>query len=51
MLSCDRGSTIAHSHPGGAVGTATIYTDSVSMTHLIRRVMMRMQTWMNYILP
>jgi multidrug resistance efflux pump len=37
--------------PGGAVGTATIYTDSVSMTHVIRRVMMRMQAWMNYILP
>ena len=37
--------------PGGAVGTAAIYTDSARMTHLIRRVMMRMQTWMNYVVP
>ena len=36
---------------GGAVGTAAIYTENARMTHIIRRVMMRMQTWMNYILP
>lgn len=36
---------------GGAMGAATIYTDSVGMTHVIRRVMMRMQAWMNYVLP
>jgi multidrug resistance efflux pump len=41
----------ANSLPGGAVGTAAIYTDNVSMTHVIRRVMVRMQTWMNYIVP
>ena len=37
--------------PGGAVGTAAIYTDSVTATHVIRRVMMRMEAWMNYIKP
>jgi multidrug resistance efflux pump len=37
--------------PGGAAGTAAIYTDSVEATHVIRRVMMRMETWMNYLLP
>jgi len=37
--------------PGGANGTAAIYTDSVEATHVIRRVMMRMEAWMNYILP
>ena len=37
--------------PGGAMGTAAIYTDSVAATHVIRRVMMRMEAWMNYIKP
>jgi multidrug resistance efflux pump len=37
--------------PGGALGTAAIYTDSVKATHVIRRIMMRMQAWMNYVLP
>lgn len=37
--------------PGGAVGTAAIYTDSVKATHLIRRVMIRMEAWLNYIVP
>ncbi|NNK33301.1 MAG: biotin/lipoyl-binding protein [Xanthomonadales bacterium] len=37
--------------PGGAVGTAAIYTDSVAPTHIIRRVMMRMEAWMNYLKP
>jgi multidrug resistance efflux pump len=37
--------------PGGATGTAAIYTDSVAATHVIRRVMMRMEAWMNYIKP
>jgi len=37
--------------PGGATGTAAIYTDSVKATHVIRRVMMRMEAWMNYIKP
>lgn len=37
--------------PGGAVGTAAIYTDSVAATHIIRRVMIRMEAWMNYLKP
>ncbi len=35
--------------PGGAVGTAAIYTEKSKATHLIRRVMMRMQAWLNYV--
>jgi multidrug resistance efflux pump len=37
--------------PGGAAGTAAIYTDSVQATHVIRRVMVRMEAWMNYLKP
>lgn len=36
--------------PGGAVGVAAIYTDRVQFAHIIRRVMMRMQAWLNYVL-
>lgn len=37
--------------PGGAVGTAAVYTETAGATHLIRRVMLRMETWMNFIQP
>jgi len=37
--------------PGGSVGTATIYTKSVEATHVIRKVMMRMEAWMNFLVP
>ncbi len=37
--------------PGGAVGTAAIYTDRAQATHIIRKVMIRMDSWMNYIIP
>jgi hypothetical protein len=37
--------------PGGAIGTAAVYTDSVAATHIIRKVMMRMEAWMNFIKP
>jgi multidrug resistance efflux pump len=37
--------------PGGAAGTAAIYTDSVAATHIIRKVMMRMEAWMNFLKP
>jgi len=37
--------------PGGAIGTAAIYTESVSATHIIRKVMVRMEAWMNYLKP
>lgn len=33
---------------GGAMGTAAIYTDSFRPAHVIRQVMMRMDTWLNY---
>ncbi|MEM1412082.1 MAG: efflux RND transporter periplasmic adaptor subunit, partial [Pseudomonadota bacterium] len=36
---------------GGATGTAAIYTQSVTATHVIRRVMIRMEAWMNYLMP
>ena len=34
---------------GGALGTAAIYTDSVKATHVIRRIMLRMEAWINYV--
>ena len=37
--------------PGGAVGSAAIYTKNVEATHIIRKVMIRMEAWMNYLLP
>lgn len=37
--------------PPGAVGTAAIYTDSVAPTHLIRKVMLRMEAILNYVNP
>jgi multidrug resistance efflux pump len=37
--------------PGGADGTAAIYTEQVAATHIIRKVMIRMEAWMNYIKP
>ena len=37
--------------PGGAVGTSAIYTDSARATQIIRKVMVRMQAWKNYIIP
>lgn len=37
--------------PGGADGTAAIYTKSVSATHVIRKIMIRMDAWLNYLKP
>jgi len=37
--------------PGGAIGSGAVYTDSVGFTHVIRKIMLRMQSWLNYILP
>jgi RND family efflux transporter MFP subunit len=42
---------VATQIPAGSTGEAAIYTDSVTMTHLIRRVMIRMSSYLNYILP
>lgn len=35
--------------PGGAIGTAAIFTEKVGFTHVIRKVMLRMQAWTNYV--
>ena len=51
ILELDDASIKLNEIPGGAVGTAAIYTDSVTSTHVIRKVMMRMEAWMNYIKP
>ena len=37
--------------PGGALGSAAIYTESVKATHIIRKVMLRMETLVNFINP
>ena len=37
--------------PGGAIGTAAIYTETARITQIIRKVMVRMEAWMNYIIP
>jgi hypothetical protein len=37
--------------PGGSIGTAAIYTESVQATHIVRRVMIRMESWLNFIIP
>ncbi len=36
--------------PAGAGGIAAIYTESGPATHIIRKVMVRMETWLNYII-
>jgi len=43
--------TAARSLPAGTVGTAAIYTQSAGMTHIIRKVMIRMESLMNYVVP
>jgi multidrug resistance efflux pump len=44
-------SAIANRLPAGATGEAAIYTDSVRATHIIRRVMIRMTAYLNYVTP
>ena len=41
----------AQAMPAGTVGTAAIYTETATMTHIIRKVMIRMESYMNYIVP
>ena len=36
---------------GGAAGAAAIYTPRLQVAHIIRKVTLRMQTYLNYILP
>ena len=35
----------------GSVGTVAIYTESVAATHIIRKVMIRMESILNYLNP
>ena len=42
--------SVAEQLPAGAVGEAAIYTDVAPMTHIIRRVMIRMSSYLNYVL-
>ena len=37
--------------PAGTVGTAAIYTKTATATHIIRKVMIRMESFLNYIVP
>jgi hypothetical protein len=37
--------------PGGAFGTAAIYTESASFSHLIRKVIIRLEMWLNFVSP
>jgi hypothetical protein len=37
--------------PGGATGTAAIYTESAKFSHLIRKVILRLEMWLNFVNP
>lgn len=42
---------VENSLPAGAIGSVAIYTKNVKAAHIIRKVMIRMDAWMNYIIP
>jgi len=37
--------------PGGATGTAAIYTESAEYSQIIRKIMLRLEMWMNFVVP
>jgi hypothetical protein len=37
--------------PGGSEGLAAIYTNRATFAHFIRRLEMRMHSWLNYVIP
>ena len=37
--------------PAGMVGQATIFTEEFGNSHVIRKIMLRMDTWLNYVKP
>ncbi len=37
--------------PAGMIGKATIFTEEFGNSHAIRKIMLRMDTWMNYVKP
>lgn len=51
ILDIEGGPELLRDLPAGAVGTAAIYTSSSKPTHVIRRVMVRMQTFLNFVIP
>jgi len=43
--------SVADRLPAGALGTAAIYSGRMPAIYVIRRVMIWMDAWMNYIVP
>jgi len=43
--------TPMNTSPAGAVGSVTIYSTKGKATHIIRKVMIRMDAYMNFIIP
>lgn len=43
--------TLAAQLPAGTIGEAAIFTETAKATHIIRRVMIRMSTYLDYVLP
>ena len=43
--------TLMNNLPAGAVGSVAIYTKHGKATHIIRKVMIRMDAYMNYLIP
>jgi len=43
--------TIAQTLPAGSTGTVAIFTDHVKVAHVIRRVLLRQQALLNYLIP
>ena len=41
----------ANSLPAGSIGGVAIYSPKLTMAHIIRKVMIRMDAWLNYIVP
>ena len=48
-LKLDDASLDLNDLPGGAIGTLAIYTDTAKAAHVIRRIELRMNTWLNYL--
>lgn len=44
-------STVAERLPAGSAGTAAVFTSRVHVSHVIRRVLLRQQALLNYVLP
>ena len=51
ILALDEDAIDVSELPGGAIGTADIYTERAKMTHVIRHIELRMKSWLNYVLP